>query len=273
MPKGRLGSPPLLFLGPHCRRDVASSVWDIWPSEHSSCRGARWGLILLNRCGRKLGRRLVWLNCKGGCRRYLIRLSGSGCRLHLIQLNCRRLIRLNSGIGRCGHLIRLDGEAAGCASFSSTAGALSGSTEEAGAGDILFASAAAAAGCASFGSTAGVLFCSSAAAGSSAGVFVSCAGRGRGSGGDDTIRWRCAPVPVTWWNQVITLCATLETGGRALGGVGGCGPCAWADAAANNWRDRKNVAAPNTLDLMVRPPAARNNEREAVSWRSTNALK
>ena len=273
MPKGRPGSPRLLFLGPHCRRDVASSVWDIWPSEHSSCRGARWGLILLNRRGRKLGRRLVWLNCKGGCRRYLIRLSGSGCRLHLIQLNCRRLIRLNSGIGRCGHLIRLDGRAAGCASFSSTAGALSGSTEEAGAGDILFASAAAAAGCASFGSTAGVLFCSSAAAGSSAGVFVSCAGRGRGSGGDDTIRWRCAPVPVTWWNQVITLCATPEKGGRALGGVGGCGPCAWADAAANNWRDRKNVAAPNTLDLMVRPPAARDNEREAVSWRSTNALK
>ena len=90
-------------------------------------------------------------------------------------------------------------EGAGCASFSPTAGALSGSTEEAGAGDILFASAAAAAGCASFGSTAGVLFCSSAAAGSSPGVFVNCAGRGRGSGGDDTIRWRCAPVPVAWW--------------------------------------------------------------------------
>jgi hypothetical protein len=47
----------------------------------------------------------------------------------------------------------------------------------------------------------------------------------------------------------------------------------WADAAANNWRDRKNVAAPNTLDLMVRPPAVRDNEREAVSWRSTDALK
>jgi hypothetical protein len=102
-------SPRLLFLGPHCRHDVASSVWDIWPWEHSSCRGARWGLILLNRCGRKLGRRLVWLNCNGGCRRYLIRLSCSGCRLHLIQLNRRRLIRLNSCIGRCRHLIRLDG--------------------------------------------------------------------------------------------------------------------------------------------------------------------
>ena len=163
---------------------------------------------------------------------------------------------------------------AGCTSFSSTAGGLSGSTALSGARRTSYlASTAAAAGCASFGSTAGVLFCSTAAAGSSAGVFVSCAGRGRGSGGDDTIRWRCAPVPVTWWNQVITLCATLETGGRALGGVSGCGPCAWADAAANNWRDRKNVAAPNTLDLMVRPPAARDNEREAVSWRSTNALK
>ena len=99
-------------------------------------------------------------------------------------------------------------EPAGCASFSSTAGVLSGSTEEEGAGGIVFASTAAAAGCASFGSTA--------AAGRSAGVFVSCAGRGRGSGGDDTIRWRRAPDPVTWWNQVITLCAILETGGRAL---------------------------------------------------------
>jgi hypothetical protein len=68
--------------------------------------------------------------------------------------------------------------AAGCASFSPIAGALTDSTEEAAAGNILF------------GSTAGVLFCSTAATGSSAGVFVSCAGRGRGSGGDDTIRWR-----------------------------------------------------------------------------------
>jgi hypothetical protein len=131
-------------------------------------------------------------------------------------------------------------EPGGCASFSSTAGALSGSTEEEGAGDIVFGSTAAAAGCASFGSTA--------AAGSSAGVFVSCGGRGRGSGGDDTIRWRCAPDPMTWWIQVITLCAILESDDRALGGVGGCCPCAWADAAANNCRDKKNVAAPNTLD-------------------------
>jgi hypothetical protein len=70
----------------HAGRDteaVASSVWDIWPSEHSC---ALWGLIVLNRCGRKLGRPLAWLNCNGGCRRHLIRLSGSGsgCRLHLI---------------------------------------------------------------------------------------------------------------------------------------------------------------------------------------------
>jgi hypothetical protein len=237
MPKGRPGSPRLLFLSPHCRRDVASSVWDIWPSKHSSCRGARWGLILLNRRGRKLGRRLAWLNCKGGCRRHLIRLSGGGCSCTSFSSTVGGLSGSTVVSGAADTLF--GSTAAGCASFSSTAGALSGSTEEAGAGDILFASAAAAAGCASFGSTAGVLFCSSAAAGSSAGVFVSCAGRGRGSGGDDTIRWRCAPVPVTWWNQVITLCATLETGGRALGGVGGCGPCAWADVAANNWRDRE----------------------------------
>src|SRR5215469_16859847 len=103
--------------------------------------------------------------------------------------------------------------AAGCTSFGSTAGALSGSVEEAGAGDILFGSTEAVGGCTSFGSTAGVLFSSTAAAGSSAGVFVSCAGRGRGSGGDDTIRWRRPPVPVMWWNQVITLCAILESGG------------------------------------------------------------
>ena len=60
------------------------------------------------------------------------------------------------------------------------------------------------------------------------------------------------------------VCAILETGAAALG-VGGCSPCAWTDAAANNWRDRKDIAAPNTLDLMVRSPAAGNNEREAVS--------
>ena len=97
---------------------------------------------------------------------------------------------------------------ADCASFSSTAGALSGSTGEEGAGDIVFGSTAAAAGCASFGSTA--------AAGSSAGVFVSCGGRDRGSGGDDTNRWRRAPDPVTWWNQVITLCAILESDGKSF---------------------------------------------------------
>src|SRR5262249_6965980 len=104
-----------------------------------------------------------------------------------------------------------------------------------------------------------------------AGVFVSCAGRGRGSGGDDTIRWRCAPDPVTWWNQLITLCAILELDGRALGGVDCCCPCAWADAAANNCRDRKNVA-PNTLDLMVPPPAARDNERNVRPPRSSSCL-
>jgi hypothetical protein len=70
-------------------------------------------------------------------------------------------------------------EAAGCALFGSTAAAggslraLSGSTSAAGAGEMLF------------GSTA--------AAGSS-GALASCAGRGRGSGGDDAIWWRCVPV-------------------------------------------------------------------------------
>jgi len=90
------------------QRDVALSVWDLWRSEHSSCRAAWWGLILLNRCGRKLGRRLVWLNCEAGAGD-IIRLSGSSCGLRLIRLNRRRLGRLNSGIGRRGCLIRLDG--------------------------------------------------------------------------------------------------------------------------------------------------------------------
>ena len=125
---------------------------------------------------------------------------------------------------------------ADCASFSSTAGALSGSTEEEGAGDIVFGSTAAAAGCASFGSTA--------AAGSSAGVFVSCGGRDRGSGGDDTIRWRRAPDPVTWWNQVITLCAILESDGRALGGVGGCCPCAWGRRSSQQLQRQKEYCRP-----------------------------
>ena len=88
-----------------------------------------------NRCGRKPAA-LVWLN-QERMPEYLIRLSGSGRRLHLIQLNRRRLIRLNSGIGPADILFGSTAEAAGCASFSSTAGALSGSTEE--AGDILFA--------------------------------------------------------------------------------------------------------------------------------------
>jgi hypothetical protein len=116
------------------------------------------------------------------------------------------------------------------------AGALSCSIVGAGAGEILIGSTAEAAGGASFGSTA--------AAGSS-GAFVNCTGRGRGSGGDDAIRWRC--VPVMWCNHVTTWCAIPEKGGAD--GVGGCGSCAGADAAANSWKARQNVAAPNIFDL------------------------
>ena len=233
MPKGRLGSPPLLFLGP--------TVGVTWPRQ-SGISGPR---------------STAPAEVRGGA---------SFCSTAAAGSSAGTLSGSTVGAVAGDFLFGSAATVAGCTSFSSTAGGLSGSPVVSGVGDILFGPTAVAAG-----STAGVLFCSTAAAGSSAGVFVSCAGRGRGSGGDDTIRWRCAPVPVTWWNQVITLCATLETGGCALGGVGGCGPCAWADVAANNWRDRKNVAAPSTLDLMVRPPAARDNEREAVSWRSTHA--
>lgn len=136
--------------------------------------------------------------------------------------------------------------AEGCASSGSTvvagssAGALSGSTVGAGAGDVLLGSTAEAAGAASFGSIV---------AAGSAGAFVSRAGLGRGSGGDETIPWRWVPVRVTWCNQVTTLRAIPEKGGGAAGGVGGCGPCAGADAAANSWKARKNVAAPNIFDL------------------------
>ena len=70
------------------------------------------------------------------------------------------------------------GASPGSAAAGSSAGALSGSTAGAGAGEISFGSTAVDA---SFGSTA--------VAGSS-GAFVSCAGRGRGSGSDDAIRWR-----------------------------------------------------------------------------------
>jgi hypothetical protein len=102
------------------------------------------------------------------------------------------------GPGAGETLLGSTAEAAGGVSFGSTAagssaGALSGSTVAAGAGDILFGSTAAGAGDILFGSTAAgagcVSFGSTAAVGSS-GAFVSCAGRGRGSGGDDTIRRR-----------------------------------------------------------------------------------
>jgi hypothetical protein len=108
------------------------------------------------------------------------------------------------GPGAGETLLGSTAEAAGGVSCSS-AGALSGSTVAAGAGDILFGSTAAGAGDILFGSTAAgagdilfgstaagagcVSFGSTAAVGSS-GAFVSCAGRGRGSGGDDTIRRR-----------------------------------------------------------------------------------
>jgi hypothetical protein len=135
----------------------------------------------------------------------------------------------------------------------------------------------AAAGCASFGSTAaagkspgslsgsaavganpaGALFGLTAAA---EGCAPSCAGRGRGSGGDDTIRWRRVPVLVTWCNQVTKLCAIPEKGGCGLDGIGDCGSCAWAGAAANNWKARKNAAAPNTLDLTVPSPQHSTNK-------------
>ena len=72
-------------------------------------------------------------------------------------------------------------EAADCAAAGSSDGALCGLTAGAGAKEILFGSTVVDAGCASFDSTA--------VAGSS-GAFESCAGRGRGSGGDDAIRWR-----------------------------------------------------------------------------------
>ena len=61
---------------------------------------------------------------------------------------------------------------------------------------------------------------------------------------------------VTWCNQVTKLCAIPEKGGCGLDGIGDCGSCAWAGAAANNWKARKNAAAPNTLDLTVPSPAA-----------------
>jgi len=148
------------------------------------------------------------------------------------------------GVGAGEILIGSMAEAEGGASFGSTAaagssaGTLSCSIVGAGAGEILTGSMAEAVGGVSFGPTV--------VAGSS-GAFVSCAGRGRGSGGDDAIRWRCVAVRVTWCNHVTTLRAIPEKGDAV--GVGGCGSCAGADAAANSWKARQNVAGPNTFDL------------------------
>jgi hypothetical protein len=60
------------------------------------------------------------------------------------------------------------------------------------------------------------------------------------------------PSRVNVVQLVTTLRAILENGSGAVGAFDGCGPCADADVAANSWKARNNVAAPNNLDLTSR---------------------
>jgi len=69
------------------------------------------------------------------------------------------------------------------------------------------------------------------------------AGRGRGNGSDDAVRW-------CWWipergrscNQVTKLCAIPDRDGDSSKVAGG-DACAWTDAGANSRKDRENAAA------------------------------
>jgi len=142
--------------------------------------------------------------CKAGCSRRWFRQSGILVPWTTVPVGvpgalvCSTAPGGSLAAGLSGSTADVEGitfestaEAAGCPSFGLTAaaggsvGALSGSTLGASAGEILFGLTAVDTGCASFGSTA---------VADSSGALASCAGRGRGSGGDDAIRWRCVPV-------------------------------------------------------------------------------
>ena len=117
MPKGRLGSPPLLFLGP--------TVGVTWPRQ-SGISGPRSTAPAEVRGGASFCSTAAAGSSAGA-------LSGSTARADAGDI-----------------LFGSAAAAAGCTLFSSTVGGLSGSTVVSGAPDTLFGSTAEAAGCASF---------------------------------------------------------------------------------------------------------------------------
>jgi len=77
------------------------------------------------------------------------------------------------------------------------------------------------------------------------------AGRGRGSGGDDTVRWRRTALSAKWFHQVLRSRAIAVRGDG--GSDDGAGACARTDALANSKTASESVAL---LNIVFRTIAA-----------------
>ncbi len=103
------------------------------------------------------------------------------------------------------------------------------------------------------------------------GADANSAGRGRGNGGDDAAPWCLAPASVTWFSQLVNLCAISDSGDRVSGSTG-CGAWAWTDAAVNNRKHREKVAGLKIPGCTHILPASAPNPTRTMRLRRIRAM-